>query len=92
VHPRITNRTEHLDVKTRGSLMTDRISRRRQWIGPQGLEARVFLRKGVGLGEELARFHVIGSFKHQQGRIGTLARFHMIGPFKHQQTVYADNI
>jgi hypothetical protein len=30
------------------------------------LEARGFYRKGVGLGEELARFHMIGAFKHQQ--------------------------
>jgi hypothetical protein len=30
------------------------------------LEARDFYRKGVGLGEELALFHMIGSFKHQQ--------------------------
>jgi hypothetical protein len=26
----------------------------------------VFIEKGLGLGEELARFHTIGSFKHQQ--------------------------
>ena len=26
----------------------------------------VFIEKGLGLGEELARFHMIGSFKHQQ--------------------------
>jgi hypothetical protein len=25
----------------------------------------VFIEKGLGLGEELARFHMIGSFKHQ---------------------------
>jgi hypothetical protein len=30
------------------------------------LEARGFYRKGVGLGEELMRFHMIGPFKHQQ--------------------------
>jgi hypothetical protein len=30
------------------------------------LEARGFYRKGVGLGEELVRFHMIGPFKHQQ--------------------------
>ena len=42
------------------------ISRRRQWFRPRGLEARGFYRKGVGLGEELARFHMIGPFKHQQ--------------------------
>jgi hypothetical protein len=30
------------------------------------LEARGFYRKGVGLGEELARFYMIGPFKHQQ--------------------------
>jgi hypothetical protein len=30
------------------------------------LEARDFYRKGVGLGEELAQFHMIGPFKHQQ--------------------------
>ena len=30
------------------------------------MEARGFYRKGVGLGEELARFHMIGPFKHQQ--------------------------
>jgi hypothetical protein len=30
------------------------------------LEARGFYRKGVGLGEELAWFHMIGPFKHQQ--------------------------
>jgi hypothetical protein len=37
-----------------------------QWIRPRGLEARGFYRKGVVLGEELARFHMIGPFKHQQ--------------------------
>ena len=26
----------------------------------------VFIEKGLGLGEELAWFHMIGSFKHQQ--------------------------
>jgi hypothetical protein len=26
----------------------------------------VFIEKGLGLGEELARFHTIGSFKHQR--------------------------
>jgi hypothetical protein len=26
----------------------------------------VFIEKGLGLGEELARFHMIGPFKHQQ--------------------------
>ena len=26
----------------------------------------VFIEKGLGLGEELAWFHTIGSFKHQQ--------------------------
>ena len=31
-----------------------------------GLEARDFYRKGVGLGEELAWFYMIGPFKHQQ--------------------------
>jgi hypothetical protein len=30
------------------------------------LEARGFYRKGGGAGEELARFHMIGPFKHQQ--------------------------
>jgi hypothetical protein len=30
------------------------------------LEARDFYRKGVGLGEEFAWFHMIGPFKHQQ--------------------------
>jgi hypothetical protein len=25
-----------------------------------------FIEKGLGLGEELAQFHMIGSFKHQQ--------------------------
>jgi hypothetical protein len=30
------------------------------------LEARGFYRKGVGLGEELARFYMIGLFKYQQ--------------------------
>jgi hypothetical protein len=30
------------------------------------LGARDFYRKGVGLGEEFARFHMIGPFKHQQ--------------------------
>jgi hypothetical protein len=66
MHPRITNRTQHLDVTTRGILMAERISHRRQWIQPRGLEARGFYRKGVGLGEELAQFHMIGPFKHQQ--------------------------
>jgi hypothetical protein len=26
----------------------------------------VFIEKGLGLGEELACFHTVGSFKHQQ--------------------------
>ena len=26
----------------------------------------VFIEKGLGLGEELAQFHMIGPFKHQQ--------------------------
>jgi hypothetical protein len=30
------------------------------------LGARGIYRKGLGLGEELARFHMIGPFKHQQ--------------------------
>ena len=41
-----------------------------------GLEARklgVFIEKGLGLGEELARFYMIGSFKHQQGGIGSVS-------------------
>jgi hypothetical protein len=33
----------------------------------------VFIEKGLGLGEELARFHMIGSFKHQQGGIGVVS-------------------
>jgi hypothetical protein len=33
----------------------------------------VFIEKGLGLGEELARFHMIGSFKHQQGEIGSVS-------------------
>ena len=40
-----------------------------QEIAIVGLEAQtlgVFIEKGLGLGEELARFHTIGSFKHQQ--------------------------
>ena len=43
-----------------------RISHRRQWCQPRGLEARGFYRKGVGLGEELAQFYMIGPFNHQQ--------------------------
>ena len=35
-------------------------------VSTRGLEARDFYRKGVGLGEELAQFHMIGPFKHQQ--------------------------
>ena len=30
------------------------------------LGTRGFIEKGLGLGEELARVHTIGSFKHQQ--------------------------
>ena len=40
-----------------------------QEIAVVGHEARklgVFKEKGLGLGEELAWFHMIGSFKHQQ--------------------------
>jgi hypothetical protein len=35
---------------------------------PLGLKARVFffIEKGLGMGEELAWFHIIGSFKYQQ--------------------------
>ena len=33
-------------------------------VSTRGWEARDFYRKGVGLGEELARFYMIGSFKH----------------------------
>jgi hypothetical protein len=33
----------------------------------------VFIEKGLVLGEELAQFHMIGAFKHQQGEIGTVS-------------------
>ena len=33
----------------------------------------VCIEKGLGLGEELARFYMIGSFKHQQGGIGSVS-------------------
>jgi hypothetical protein len=54
-------------------LRVEEYSRRRQWFWPRGLEARGFYRKGVGLGEELAQFHMIGSCKHQQGGIGAVS-------------------
>ena len=63
IHPRITNGTQHLDVTTRGILMAEL---QVETYLTRGLEARGFYRKGVGLGEELARFHMIGPFKHQQ--------------------------
>ena len=33
---------------------------------PKAWKLGTFIEKGVGLGEELARFHMIGPFKHQQ--------------------------
>jgi hypothetical protein len=33
-------------------------------VSTRRLETRGFYRKGVGLGEELAQFHMIGPFKH----------------------------
>ena len=35
-------------------------------VGHVARKLGVFIEKGLGLGEELARFHMIGSFKHQQ--------------------------
>ena len=35
-------------------------------VGREARKLGVFIEKGLGLGEELARFHTIGSFKHQQ--------------------------
>ena len=35
-------------------------------VGHVARKLGVFLEKGLGLGEELAWFHMIGSFKHQQ--------------------------
>ena len=52
--PKNHEQTDRLDVKTRGSLMAElrvkRISCRRQWFQPRGLEARGFYRKGAGAG------------------------------------------
>ena len=35
-------------------------------VGHVARKLGVFIEKGLGLGEELAWFHMIGSFKHQQ--------------------------
>jgi hypothetical protein len=35
-------------------------------VGHEDQKLGVFKEKGLGLGEELAWFHTIGSFKHQQ--------------------------
>ena len=35
-------------------------------VGYTARKLGVFTEKGLGLGEELAWFHMIGSFKHQQ--------------------------
>ena len=40
---------------------------------PEAWKLGAFIEKGLGLGEELARFHMIGSFKHQQGGIGMVS-------------------
>ena len=72
MHPRITNRTQHLDVTTRGFFNGGAPGRNISHItGDSGFDHEawklgVFIGKGMGLGEELARFHMIGSFKHQQ--------------------------
>jgi hypothetical protein len=65
------NRRDHLDANTQGSLMTELLADTylTQEIMDVGYTARklgVFTEKGLGLGEELAWFHMIGSFKHQQ--------------------------
>jgi hypothetical protein len=41
-------------VKTRGGFY------------PDAWKLGIFIEKGLGLGEKLAQFHMIGSFKHQQ--------------------------
>jgi hypothetical protein len=70
MHPRITNRTQHLDVTTQGILMAElRVETyltQETVYSTTRLKARGFYRKGVGLGEELAWFYMIGPFKHQQ--------------------------
>ena len=35
-------------------------------VGHEAQKLGVFIEKGLGLGEELAWFHMIGPFKHQQ--------------------------
>jgi hypothetical protein len=35
-------------------------------VGHVARKLEVFIEKGLGLGKELVRFHMIGSFKHQQ--------------------------
>ena len=35
-------------------------------VGHEARKLGVFIEKGLGLGEELAQFRTIGSFKHQQ--------------------------
>ena len=42
-------------------------------VGHEARKLGVFIEKGLGLGEELAQFHMIGSFKHQQGGIGLVS-------------------
>ena len=47
-------------------LLADTISHRRQRCRPRGSEARSLYTKELGAGEELARLHTLGQFKHQQ--------------------------
>jgi hypothetical protein len=42
------------------------LTQERVVVGHVARKLVVFIEKGLGLGEEVARFHMIGSFKHQQ--------------------------
>ena len=60
-----------LSVNTQGSLMVE--LRVEKYLMQETVDSTMrlesygfFIEKGLGLGEELARFHMTGPFKHQQ--------------------------
>ena len=62
---------DRLDANTRGSLMTELrantyLTQETEVVDHEARKLGGFIEKGLALGEELARFHTIGSFKHQQ--------------------------
>jgi hypothetical protein len=62
---------DRLDANTQGSLMTELrtdkyLTQETTFVGHVARKLGVFIEKDLGFGEELAWFHMIGSFKHQQ--------------------------